>query len=61
MAACCRPRHWRNEYVTRTNIEYTTINPIFAKYQQGQSEPKEDTCLQMVPGSWKAYISMLLF
>ena len=46
-------RYRMNKYIRNTIIEYTAGDSVFAKYENGKTQSKQNTGLQMVPQSRK--------
>ena len=47
--------HWHSveEYVHCPDVKYAANNTVFSKDQLWQTQGKQDSTLQLIPGSWK--------
>ncbi|SRR6266566_8419251 len=45
--------NWVNEYIGNSIVEYPSCNAFFAKNVNRESQPKQNTGLQVVPRTWK--------
>ncbi len=48
-----RRRNWVDEYIRNSIVEYAPCNALFAKNENRESQPEQNTGLQVVPRSWK--------